>query len=426
TATADTPTPTPTDTPTYTPTDTPTNTPTDTPTNTPTPTADTPTPTITPTMKPQGPWPMFQYNLRRTGRSDYYVGPMNPWLLWSYSTGDYVKSSPAVGSDGSIYIGSDDNMLYAYYADGYLERSYEAGGNISSSPAIDTAGHVYAGSEDNRFYVVDAAGVLEWSYAHPGGGSEDYWRSSPMIGDGGEACMQARGSLMVFTPTGTLGWSFNTGTPTLAHLSSPALGDDGCIYWGTGDLDILYALNSDISLAWSYTAGDALESSPAIDSSGNVYAGCFDNNFYAFTAAGAFSWSYLTVGDIYSSPAMDAYGRTHIGSRDNVLYAFTPAGALCWSYTTGYDIDSSPTLGADGMTVYAWGKDDTVYAINAMGALRWSYVCMKISDVHIFIWSYTGGGTDFGDTIGTSSPALGAPGRLYVGSLDNNIYVLEE
>ena len=34
-------------------------------------------------------------------------------LLWEFKTGDAVVSSPAIGSDGTVYVGSNDNKLYA-------------------------------------------------------------------------------------------------------------------------------------------------------------------------------------------------------------------------------------------------------------------------------------------------------------------------
>ena len=33
--------------------------------------------------------------------------------LWEFETGDWVISSPAIGSDGTVYVGSEDNKLYA-------------------------------------------------------------------------------------------------------------------------------------------------------------------------------------------------------------------------------------------------------------------------------------------------------------------------
>ena len=34
-------------------------------------------------------------------------------LLWEFKTGGKVTSSPAIGSDGTVYVGSEDNKLYA-------------------------------------------------------------------------------------------------------------------------------------------------------------------------------------------------------------------------------------------------------------------------------------------------------------------------
>ena len=34
-------------------------------------------------------------------------------LKWSFATGDDAYSSPAVGADGTVYVGSDDGKLYA-------------------------------------------------------------------------------------------------------------------------------------------------------------------------------------------------------------------------------------------------------------------------------------------------------------------------
>jgi len=34
-------------------------------------------------------------------------------MLWEFETGERVHSSPAIGSDGTVYIGSEDNKLYA-------------------------------------------------------------------------------------------------------------------------------------------------------------------------------------------------------------------------------------------------------------------------------------------------------------------------
>ena len=37
--------------------------------------------------------------------------------LWEFETGFEMDSSPAIGSDGTIYVGSGDNKLYAIKTD---------------------------------------------------------------------------------------------------------------------------------------------------------------------------------------------------------------------------------------------------------------------------------------------------------------------
>jgi len=44
-------------------------------------------------------------------------------LKWSFTTGSAVVSSPAVGSDGTIYVGSFDKKLYAIYGSGSLANT---------------------------------------------------------------------------------------------------------------------------------------------------------------------------------------------------------------------------------------------------------------------------------------------------------------
>ncbi len=36
-------------------------------------------------------------------------------LKWSFQTGNQVHSSPAIGADGTVYVGSYDGKLYAIH-----------------------------------------------------------------------------------------------------------------------------------------------------------------------------------------------------------------------------------------------------------------------------------------------------------------------
>ncbi|MCX6357963.1 MAG: PQQ-binding-like beta-propeller repeat protein [Candidatus Aureabacteria bacterium] len=147
-------------------------------------------------------WPMFHHDLKHTGLSEY-AGPSVPVLAWSYLTSNSVTSSPALGSDGRVYVGSDDENLYALISDSSLLWSYRTGSYISSSPALGSDGRVYVGSNNSNLYAFNSNGALTWSYE-----------------------------------TGIWG------------TASPALGSDGRVYVGSNDCN-LYAINSNGALTWS-------------------------------------------------------------------------------------------------------------------------------------------------------------------------------
>jgi outer membrane protein assembly factor BamB len=124
------------------------------------------------------PWPMFQHDPQHTGRSPY-VGPASPTLKWRYE-GDSKLYYPAIGADGTIYVGSAYRYLYAIYPDGKEKWSFKTGDWIGSSPAIGADGTIYVGSYDRYFYAISPDGKEKWSFRT--GSDID---SSPAIGADG-------------------------------------------------------------------------------------------------------------------------------------------------------------------------------------------------------------------------------------------------
>ena len=71
-----------------------------------------------------------------------------------------ISSSPSV-VDGVLYVGSEDDNVYAINAyNGDKLWSYATGGAVSSSPAV-IDGIVYVGSADFNVYALNAANGLE-------------------------------------------------------------------------------------------------------------------------------------------------------------------------------------------------------------------------------------------------------------------------
>ncbi len=339
------------------------------------------------------PWPMFRGNVEHTGLSQHDTSNNLGELLWRYRTNYRVYSSPAIGTDGTIYVGSEDYFLYAVNSEGKLKWRFRAGDMIDSSPAIGTDGTIYVGSDDHYLYALNPDGTRRWRFTTFG-----VIRSSPAIGTDGTIYVGSNdGSLYAINPDGTQKWEYDTGNSV---QGSPAIGSDGTIY--ICSYYSLYAINPDGTQKWEYDTGNSVQGSPAIGSDGTIYVGSFDTLF-AVNPDGSFKWEYRLSFDILaSSPAIGSDGTIYFGSSDGVMYAINPDGTLKWSYDTGSSIYSSPAIGADG-TIYFGSNDGRLYALNPDGTLRWRYST----------------GNDI-----RSSPAIGADGTIYVGSYDYYLYAI--
>lgn len=103
-------------------------------------------------------WPMFGHDLKHTGRSPY-PGVQIPTKKWEYLTGFSIVSSPAIGADGTIYVGSRDNRnrLYAINPDGTKKWEFLTGDDVGFSPAIGADGTIYVGSLDHKLYAIGSS-----------------------------------------------------------------------------------------------------------------------------------------------------------------------------------------------------------------------------------------------------------------------------
>jgi outer membrane protein assembly factor BamB len=73
---------------------------------------------------------------------------------WKFVTNDFVDSSPAIGADGTVYVGSADNNLYVVNPDGSQKWKFPTGDDVYSSPAVGSDGTIYVGSLDGNLYAV--------------------------------------------------------------------------------------------------------------------------------------------------------------------------------------------------------------------------------------------------------------------------------
>lgn len=113
-------------------------------------------------------WPTLHHDVIHTGVSTS-AAPLTNGKLWTYATGNLIDYSSAAVINGVVYVGSDDNYLYALNAaNGALIWQYKTGNAIDSSPTVAN-GVVFFGSEDNKVYALNATtGSKIWSYGTGG------------------------------------------------------------------------------------------------------------------------------------------------------------------------------------------------------------------------------------------------------------------
>ena len=100
--------------------------------------------------------------------------------MWEHPIGDRVSTTPAIGPDGSVYIGCADGKLYAFDPEGRELWSFYTKDSIYSHPAVGKDGSIYFGSYDHHVYSLDPQGDLRWKLK-----TGDGVGSSPSIGPEG-------------------------------------------------------------------------------------------------------------------------------------------------------------------------------------------------------------------------------------------------
>ena len=354
-------------------------------------------------------WQMFGFDRANTGHNPTVSGPTeNVGPTWRFETDGGVMSSAAV-VDGTVYVGSRDDYVYALDADdGTLQWQFQTGDAVESSPAV-VDGTVYVGSFDGTIYALAAdSGAIEWEVSTGG-----RIGSSPTVADG-VVYVGSRDNYVyaLDADSGERVWRVETGF--WVETAPAVVGDT--VYVGSEDNSV-YALSAeDGEEEWSFETGDTVSSSPAIVD-GIVYVGSLDTHLHALDAdTGERQWSFETGGAVAASPAVvppsDAPdeatgGVAYVGSRSHALHAVdTGTGEQLWEFDTGRPILSSASV-ADGV-VYVGSENATVYGLDAAdGTVLWE--------------------SELGSSILSSPSVVGDSadgGTVYVGSRDEHVYAL--
>lgn len=346
------------------------------------------------------PWPMFGHDVTHTCRSTISTINITGTEIWRKTEGRSgpILGSPLIDKNNIIYLGttSSDHSLYAFYPNGTRKWRYISDGQVWATPAIDEDGTIIFPTWGgySTVHAVYPNGTVKWTYRD---GSETHSLSSPAIGNDGTIYFGSdyypTYNIYAINANGTLRWKYSTGFIT---NGAPAIGSDGTIYIGSGDHH-LYAMNPNGTLRWRFETGSDIKGAATITPDGTIYIPAFNSYFYALAPNGTLLWQGYTGDSVAAAGlALATDGTIYVGTE--MLRAYYPNGTLKWSVELPGDVYGTvPAVSADGTIYMSAGK--CLVAINPDGTERWS---KEIANEQI-----------------RSSPSIGPDDRVYVGSSEH-------
>ncbi len=368
------------------------------------------------TMLASSDWPMFRGDIFHKGQS-LNPGPQPvPDILWSTPLDGPIISSPAIGSDGTIFVGTVNGSFYAVNPDGSIKCSIIPDGlDIWSSSAVDDTGSIYVGTLGGALYKISSGCAVLWSYPTPGPVF-----SSPVIAPNGNIIVGSGepggliGGVHSVTPAGVSNWDV---VLPGALIASPAIDAYARVVItyndvGTGNT-VFDALDpstgaSDIApvILGPTLAGGLLSSSPLaafdtdpgrrswVGANGILYSVAYD------LGSAQSSLTFAGLNPDATSPAMGPSGTIYIAESGGDLYSFPP-GSSVPTAAPGSVAFASPVV----------GFDETVYLPTGAGLEAFAGPTLTP------LWQLP-------IPSSFSSPAIGANGVLYVGSDDGSLYAV--
>jgi|GEM_PF-1615704 len=325
-------------------------------------------------------------------RCIHAIDPADGSKKWSTNFDYYVNSSPAIGSDGTVYVccqgvAADISTLYALDPEnGAIKWTFNNGG--TGDPAIGSDGLVYisgtgGGGWGSYIYAINPASgpALEWSYKIETGGAT----TGPVIASDGTVYVRNNYTDLLAveydggTGTGRLKWSCDMDSGGAGRMAAPAIADDGTLYVQTSYK--LYSINPvNGGVNWIYPADGSGDDEvgghcgAVIGIDGTIYVGAA-GGLYAINPNGTLKWKYSPGIDTFGnpvaarSPSVASDGRIYIAAGWE-FHAVDPNGNCLWKYT----------IGTDGAGFHVTGTDGTIYVLHRCGSISALYGSFSLAN----------------------------------------------
>jgi len=353
----------------------------------------------------------------------------HPRFLWKFELGGHTSSSsPAIGHDGTVYIGTTakdySGVLYAIHPkSGKKKWEFRTGGSGPySNPVIGTDGTVFISDNRKIFALNGKTGAKKWETES----IEKQNMSSKLAMDSNGTLIASGGRICAFNAeSGDKLWGVN---PKKWMGYPPSIGDDGTLYITYDHTVFAYSI-VDGSVKWktdrkrsigrvNYTGSPALASDgtlyvvgaqggPSSTSKAEIHAldGKTGQKKWKFVTHGASKFGASDSSGFCASPVIGSDGIVYVSASDSIMYALDgKTGEKKWTFAAKQWLSESAAIGSDG-TVYYGTDDYSVYALNGKTGAK--------------LWEFPTG------SIIKTSPALSLNGTLFIVSLDKHLYAIK-
>ncbi|MAL18962.1 MAG: hypothetical protein CL670_04670 [Balneola sp.] len=278
-----------------------------------------------------------------------------------------VRSVSSVSQDSTVYISSTSRVVYSFDKFGIPVWDSPLGGELQATPTIDNKRNLlYVGVSNSNLFAVDrTTGSVVWNdrldapINQPGIIIEsDYLYVTDEEGKAYYYDLDAQVTGQQLNPISTYTTGDSIGT-------SAAVDNSNNIYLATkkGNLTKFRITDSlELDVAWSINVSSSFNVSPVIAHDGAVLLGGTDSTLYAMVGTtGATKWEFKTQGAITSTPTINDYGVVYVGDETGTIYAISDSGDLLWEFNTSSAIGNA-TAYINGRITFT-NEDGELYKI---------------------------------------------------------------